>query len=356
MRELDLYIVKDGKKLRCGYTTGSCATAASKAAVLLLEGRLDTDFISIDTPKGIELKIDIEWTEKTGNHAIAAVKKDAGDDPDITDGLEIIAKAKRRIDNNINIDGGEGVGRITIDGFWGKSGDAAINPAPRKMIESEIKSISNSGYDIEIIVPKGREIGKKTFNQNIGILDGISIIGTTGIVEPMSEDAFKKCIFMEIDNIVSDKRNSIVLYPGNYGEKLGNELFPDLKGVQIANFVGESVLYCQMKGIDKIILLGHIGKFSKLSLGAFNTHSKICDMRIEAFIYYLGLRGDFKAINDIKKFRTSEEVIKYLKSEDKMDLIEDMRDGCIKRVKTYMKDEDYDIEVIIYSMEYGVIS
>ena len=356
MRELDLYVVKDGKKLRCGYTTGSCATAASKAAVLLLEGKLDSDYVKINTPKGIELEIDIEWTEKTSDYAIASVKKDAGDDPDITDGIEIIAKASIRKDEEISIKGGRGVGRITIDGFWGKAGNAAINPAPRKMIETEIKSVSDSGFDIEIIVPNGEEIGKKTFNSNIGIVDGISIIGTTGIVEPMSEDAFKKCIFMEIDNIVLENRKEVVLYPGNYGEKLGKELFPSIKGVQMANFVGETVLYCQMKEIKKIVLVGHIGKFAKLSLGAFNTHSKICDMRIEAFIYYLALRGDFKAINDIKGFRTSEEVIKYLKSEDKMDLIKDMRDGCVKRIKTYMKDEDYDIEVIIYSMEYGVIS
>lgn len=356
MKKLELYVVKDGKELRCGYTTGSCAAAATKAAALLLDGRLDSDAVVIDTPKGIEIEIDVETAETDGDYAEVSVKKDSGDDPDITDGIEIFSKVRKREDGKISFTGGKGVGQITIDGFWGKAGEPAINPAPRKMIENELRKISDSGYDVEISVPEGEEIGKKTFNPNIGIVGGISIIGTTGIVDPMSEEAFKKCIFMEIDEAVSEGKKEIMLYPGNYGEKLAKEMYPDIPGVQIANFVGESVLYCQLKEIEKIILIGHIGKFAKLSLGAFNTHSKVCDMRIEAFIYYLALRKDFEAIDDIKKFRTSEEAVEYLKEKDKLDLIKDMKNGCEKRVRTYMRDEKFDLEVIIYSMKYGVIS
>ncbi len=356
MKKLELYVVKDGKELRCGYTTGSCAAAATKAAALLLDGTLDSDAVVIDTPKGIEIEIDVETAETDGDYAEVSVKKDSGDDPDITDGIEIFSKVRKREDGKISFTGGKGVGQITIDGFWGKAGEPAINPAPRKMIENELRKISDSGYDVEISVPEGEEIGKKTFNPNIGIVGGISIIGTTGIVDPMSEEAFKKCIFMEIDEAVSEGKKEIMLYPGNYGEKLAKEMYPDIPGVQIANFVGESVLYCQLKEIEKIILIGHIGKFAKLSLGAFNTHSKVCDMRIEAFIYYLALRKDFEAIDDIKKFRTSEEAVEYLKEKDKLDLIKDMKNGCEKRVRTYMKDKKFDLEVIIYSMKYGVIS
>lgn len=356
MRKLEKYVVKDGKKLRYGYTTGSCAAAASKAAVLLLNGDLDRDYITISVPKGFDIELDIESADiGKDNSATVSVIKDAGDDPDVTNEIEIFARAKKRDDNKVNIIGGEGVGRITIEGFWGKAGDSAINPVPRKMIESEIKKVSDEGYDIEIYVPKGREIGKKTFNSNIGIVDGISIIGTSGIVEPMSEDALKKCIYMEIDNIVNLGEKEIVLFPGNYGEKMAEELYPDKKGVQISNYIGESLLYCQYKGIEKIKLVGHIGKFSKLSLGGFNTHSKVCDMRIEAFIYYLAVRKEIYEIEKFLNFKTSEEAVEYLKSISKEYIFEDMRQGCIQRIKTYLKDEKFDIDVMLYSMKYGVI-
>ncbi len=363
MRKLEKYVVKDGKKLRYGYTTGSCAAAASKAAVLLLNGELDRDYITISVPKGFEIEIDIESIELKSSEnsagkndfAIVSVIKDAGDDPDVTNEIEIFAKASRRSDGEIHIKGGVGVGKITIEGFWGKVGDSAINPVPRKMIESEIRKVSDSGYDIEIFVPSGEEIAKRTFNQNIGIIGGISIIGTSGIVEPMSEDALKKCIYMEIDNIVNAGKSEIILYPGNYGEKMAAELFPNKIGVKISNYIGESLLYCQYKGIEKIKLVGHIGKFSKLSLGAFNTHSKVCDMRIEAFVYYLALRNDMETMRCIMDFKTSEEVVEYLKSISKEYIFEDMKNGCTERIKKYLKDEDYDIEVVLYSMKYGVI-
>lgn len=356
MKKLELYTVKGGKKLRCGYTTGSCAAAAAKAAVLLIEGKLDSDIITINTPKGVELEIEIEKVEIEKNYSAITVKKDSGDDPDVTNEIEIVVKANTRNDKNIIIEGGKGVGIITIDGFWGKKGDSAINPIPKKMIEEEIRKVSDKGYNIEIEVPKGEEIAKKTFNSNIGIIGGISIIGTTGIVEPMSEEAFKKCIFLEIDKINEIGSKEITLYPGNYGEKIAKEIYENIPGVQMANFIGETVLYCEMKKFERIILIGHIGKFSKLSLGAFNTHSKTCDMRIEAFIYYLALKNDFEAIQDIKEFRTSEEVIKYLFEKNKIGIIKDMKKGCIDRIKNYIKDENIKIEVIIYSMEYGIIS
>lgn len=349
-----MYVVKSGKNLRCGYTTGSCAAAAAKAAVAKLNGVLDGEYMRIDTPKGVELEIEVESAVFDGEAAICSVVKDSGDDPDVTNEIEIFARARKRDDCEINIYGGTGIGKITIDGFWGKSGDSAINPVPRKMIESEIRKISTLGYDVEIFIPDGEEVAKKTYNGNIGIVGGLSIIGTSGIVEPMSEDALKKSIFMEVDEICRQGSESIVLFPGNYGEKLSSQVYPDLRGVKMSNFVGETLLYCQMKGFRKIKLVGHIGKFSKLSLGAFNTHSRCCDMRMEAFVYYLALRGELETIGFIKDLKTSEEAVKLL-VDDKSYIFGDMARGCISRIKKYLKDENIDIEVVMYSMDYGVL-
>ena len=164
MSELDLYVIKDGKKLRCGYTTGSCATAAAKAcAIGLITGKIPS-YIEIDTPAGIKLNLKVENLTITSEYTSCCIVKDAGDDPDSTDGIEIFAKVSKRQDDNIVITGGQGIGIITRDGFWGKKGESAINPVPRKMITEEVRKVTEEGLDIEIYAPLGEEIGKKTYN------------------------------------------------------------------------------------------------------------------------------------------------------------------------------------------------
>lgn len=356
MKKIDLYVIKDGKKLRCGYTTGSCAAAASKASTIgIVTGEIP-DYIEIDTPAGIVLKLQVENKQLTDDYALCSIRKYSGDDPDSTDGIEIFAKVSFRGDDKVVIRGGKGVGTITREGFWGKVGESAINPVPRKMIAKEVGSVTDRGLDIEIIVPEGEEIAKKTYNSNIGIVDGISIIGTKGIVEPMSEEAFKKSIYIEIDSIKNRGENEIVLYLGNHGEKVYSNMNNDISGVKISNFIGDSISYCYNNGFKKVILVGHIGKLCKLSIGAFNTHSKICDMRMESFIYYLAMRQAPKSvINEISECITSEEALKVLMKSGYEEIIEDMVDGSESRIKKYVKDEDFDIKVVMYSMDLGVL-
>ncbi|WP_333657426.1 cobalt-precorrin-5B (C(1))-methyltransferase CbiD, partial [Tissierella praeacuta] len=196
---LDLYIIKEGKSLRCGYTTGSCAAGAAKAAAIMIETGETVKYVEIDTPANIKLKLEVNNPSIDGKKATCSIIKDAGDDPDNTDGIEIYATLSKRDDGQVIIEGGQGIGRIRRKGLFGKVGEAAINPVPRQMIEKEVREVSNSGYDILIFAPQGEEIGKKTFNENIGIEGGISIIGTKGIVYPMSEEALIKTIYMEID-------------------------------------------------------------------------------------------------------------------------------------------------------------
>lgn len=354
----DNYIIKHGKSLRCGYTTGSCAAGAAKAAAEMLLSREKLESISIDTPAGIILTLKLEDIHIEEDHAYCCIVKDAGDDPDSTDKIEIYAKVCKRNDSKIVIDGGEGIGLITRSGFWGKSGTAAINPVPRKMITDEVSKISNCGFNVLIYAPRGREIAKKTFNSNLGIIHGISIIGTKGIVEPMSDDALKRSIYLEIDDSYDKGMREIVLFLGNYGEKVVDGLNLQGAKIKISNFIGDMLLYSKNKGFHKITLVGHIGKLCKLSIGAFNTHSKICDVRIEAFVYYLALNSaPLELINCVNECKTSEEALKLIIDNNYPVVINEMIFGCIGRIKRYLKNEDNEccIDVIMYSMDYGIL-
>lgn len=353
---LDLYVVKDGKNLRCGYTTGSCAAGAAKAAALMLETRKVIDYIEIDTPAGIRLKLKVNDQIIQEDRASCSIIKDAGDDPDATDGIKIFAEVSRSKYSNIDIDAGFGIGRITSQSLFGEVGEAAINKVPKQMIKKELREISDSGYNVIISAPLGREIGKKTFNKNIGIEGGISIIGTKGIVYPMSEEALLKTIYMEVDGIAKNwGKDNILLVPGNYGENLAESIDIDIPKVKVSNFIGDSLLYVYNKGFKTIMLLGHIGKFSKLAIGVFNTHSKVCDARMEAFIYYLALMGaSMEFIQRIDACLTAEEALNICCDEGFGNIVHQMENGAEKRIKKYLKDEDIDIKVKIYSMERGL--
>lgn len=353
---LDLYIIKNGENLRCGYTTGSCAAAASKAAVLMLETSKKLDYIEIDTPAGVRLKLQVTNQKISLDEASCSIIKDAGDDPDVTDGIEIFSKVVRNDKGLNSIDGGIGVGRVAAKSLFGNVGEAAINKVPKEMIDKEIKSISKNFYDVVIYVPMGEKIAKKTFNKNIGIEGGISIIGTKGIVYPMSDDALLKTIYMEIDMIAkTNGKERILLVPGNYGEKVGQGIYPGIPMVKISNFIGESLLYIYNKGFKSVNLMGHVGKFSKLSIGVFNTHSKICDGRMEAFIYYLAFMGaPLEFIKKIDSLLTAEEALIVCLDSGYGEIKEAMEKGAEMRVKRYVKDEDFKVDVKIYSMERGV--
>ena len=352
----DIFVIKNGKRLRCGYTTGSCAAAAAKAAASMLVTGKEVDCIDIETPSGMKLELQVCKPCIEGEAASCCILKDAGDDPDVTDKIEIYARVSKRFDGVINITGGTGIGRITRKGFWGDVGQAAINPVPRRMIREELEKVSQTGFDVVVYVPEGKEIARRTFNESIGIVGGISIIGTSGIVEPMSEEALKKTIYLEIDAAYDSGVEKLVLFPGNYGEKVVKDMKLGGRGIKISNFIGDTLLYINEKGFRSITLVGHIGKLSKLSIGAFNTHSRICDLRIEAFVYYLALSGATgKLLESVNCCRTSEEAVKLIIEAGCEEIFKAMTKGCEDRIRRYLKNESFNIRVIMYSMDYGVI-
>jgi len=343
-------VIKYGKRLRCGYTTGSCAAAASKAAVLKLLGK-DLDTVDIKTPEGTVLNIKIVESFKGKDFAICCVVKDGGDDIDATDGMKIYSKVSFRSDKEIVIDGGEGIGRFAFDTPFGKKGEAAINKVPKQMIEYSIREVYDGGVNVLIFAPEGKEIAKKTFNPKMGIEGGISIIGTKGIVYPMSEDAYKKVIFMELD-MIKNKTDKVILTFGNYGESFIKKIGLHGEIVKVSNFIGETLLYCKEVGFKEIVLVGHIGKICKISIGAFNTHSKIVDSRMEAFVYYLAkAKAPYEIIEKIETFKTAEECANFLIEFGYGHIIENMRKGVIDRIMHYLKDYKIKVDVYVYTFK-----
>ena len=265
--------------LRFGYTTGSCATAAAKAAAMGLFERYIPDEVEIDTPIGIKLRLKILNKQLSDNVSVCAVQKDAGDDPDVTNGCYVHARVERNFSETIEIDGGEGVGRVTKPGLQIPVGHAAINPVPTRMIENAVREVigKNTGAKVVISVPNGKNLAGKTFNPRLGIIGGISIIGTTVIVRPMSDDAFKTSLLCGLDIARGIGYETVVLVPGNLGERsilrLAN--IPKDQIIQISNFVGFMLDAARKRNFKKIILAGHPGKLVKLLRGDFNTHSTV---------------------------------------------------------------------------------
>lgn len=354
------YVYKDGKKLKYGYTTGSCAAAASKAAAIMALTQKHINRIKIDTPKGWALDLDVCDAKIQGELvATCKIKKDAGDDPDITHGLMVGSRVKLIKDREqIHIEGGEGVGRVTRKGLYVPVGRPAINPTPLKMIEESVKSVLPEGYgaDIEIFVPKGEEVAKKTFNPRLGIIGGISILGTTGIVEPMSENAFKESLALELKMMVEKTGTKrVILAPGNYGVKYSKELYGlrDEIIIKTSNFMGFMLNKCIEHGIEEVLVIGHIGKLIKVSSGIFDTHSRVADARKETMIANLALLGtDVDKLKEVEDCVTTEGMIEILSTNhDVYDILANKAEDRI-RIFTY---DDLKVGVSMFSMDKGIL-
>ena len=285
------------KKMRCGYTTGSCAAAAAKAAAEALLTGQKVKYADILLPKGERLRLEISDCTINGKTASCTVIKDSGDDPDITNGIEIIAEVSL-IDSGVEIIGGKGVGTVTKAGLDQPVGAAAINSVPRKMIAQSVNDAAEmqeyrGGFRVVISVPKGEELAKKTFNPRIGIVGGISIIGTTGIVEPMSSSALIETIRTEANIRRKEGRSVLVLTVGNYSERFVSEKLLQLSEqcVMCSNFIGDAIDIGITLGFKNILIYGHIGKLVKLGSGIMNTHSSYADGRMETLIACGALAG-----------------------------------------------------------------
>mgnify|MGYP000167525268 CR=1 FL=1 len=305
---MDTYGSTKQKKLRWGYTTGTCAAAASLAAAAMLLSGERREQVFLLTPKGIRLHLDIEEIRQKKEMVSCAVRKDGGDDPDVTDGLLVYSTVKvGDVSKNkgdfcretgdfeykteafsLILKGGVGIGRVTKPGLSCKVGEAAINPVPRRMIFEQVAAVCREkGFQgklsIEISVPDGREAAERTFNPKLGIVGGISILGTSGIVEPMSEAALIETIRLELRQKHLSGMDRLMVTPGNYGEAfLSRHLGLDLEqAVKCSNYIGAALDMAAQEGIKEILLIGHGGKLIKIAGGIMNTHSSVADGRME---------------------------------------------------------------------------
>lgn len=321
----DYYILKDGKKLRYGYTTGSCAAAAAKAAAQMLLTGQTVEEIALQTPKGILLHLLVEDISRGEGWVRCAIRKDGGDDPDVTNGILVYAKVNKinvvAKDTEIELDGGIGVGRVTRTGLYQQPGEAAINPVPRKMILESVEEIcQNHGFSgklhVEISIPAGVELAKRTFNPRLGIEGGISVLGTSGIVVPMSEDALIASIRLEMKMHVKNGAQYLVITPGNYGamfsrDKLDIDLTYSMK---CSNYLGETLDMAEELGVKGILFISHIGKFVKVSGGIMNTHSRCADSRAELMAAQaFRAKAPTEVIGKILDSQTTEESVQILK-------------------------------------------
>ncbi|WP_294376483.1 cobalt-precorrin-5B (C(1))-methyltransferase CbiD [uncultured Clostridium sp.] len=364
----EMYVDSDGKKLRCGYTTGSCSAGAAKAAAMILYGKADDNLneIEITSPKNITINMPVRMIHKDENSVQCEIIKFSGDDPDITNGIEIRAEVRKiaedeeivhelhdydEIENAecIYLKAGIGIGKITKEGLFEPKGEPAINPVPRKMIREEVLSVIPNGKRVEVTIsiPQGEEIAKKTFNPRLGIEGGISVLGTTGIVYPMSEDALKASIKLEINQKAANNKNLVLTF-GNLGEKYCRKLgYKEDEIVICSNYIGFALECCVSCGVKSILLAGHIGKMSKIAYGCFNTHSRVNGVRLEVFALELALLGyDISLVKTILKQKTCEGAVIFL-GEGYDKLYENIGRKIIDKMNQYVYGE-MKVDAVMY--------
>lgn len=362
----DCYVIKNNKKMRLGYTTGSCAAAAaSGAAQILLGGKTITE-VSLMTPKGILLHLKLEDITVKDNMVSCGVRKDAGDDPDTTDGILVVASVEKMSGSQpvrIQIDGGQGVGRVTKPGLACKPGEAAINPVPHSMIMRAVEEAADQyGYEgslkVTISVPKGQETAHRTFNPRLGIEGGISILGTSGIVEPMSEKALIRSIEVEMSQHVAQGEQYLLITPGNYGADYLREHMdlPFEKNIKCSNYVGETIDMAVNMGVKGILFVSHIGKFIKVAGGIMNTHSHSADSRVE-ILCANGIRAgaDLACARDILECSTTDEALHVL---EKDHILQETMKEITDRIQFYLDHRSYDqilLGAVIFSNEFGYL-
>ena len=359
---MEEYIVRDGKSLRLGYTTGSCATAAAKAACRMLLTGVRTESISIIPPKGIALTLEVLEITMGEGKVSCAIRKDGGDDPDITSGSLIFAEVSYSDEPGIFIDGGFGVGRVTKRGLDQSVGNAAINSTPRRMIRENLEEVCkvcdyHGGLRVIISVPDGEKLAKKTFNPRLGIVGGISILGTTGIVEPMSEKALLDTIRVELKQRKANGFSYVLLTPGNYGSDFIKDsigIDPQI-AVQSSNFIGDTIDMCKELGFHGALLIGHIGKLVKLAGGMMNTHSKYGDCRMEIMAAHAAAAGtDAKVVEEILSCVACDDVLRILKENGGY---APAMARIVVRIQDHLQHraDEMEIGAMTFSKEYGLL-
>lgn len=350
------------KKLKSGYTTGSCAAACVKAALISLLENRDTAVSEIEALNGEILKIPVKKIRKRNNFCTAVVEKYSGDDPDVTNGIDICVKVKLVKElsekekgycfNNLLIYGGYGVGTVTKKGLLAPVGKSAVNPGPLKMIENTAKEViaeRNIKAEIIIYIPQGKEKAKKTFNEKLGIKGGLSVLGSTGILNPMSEEALKQSLYIELKVLKENKGGDFVIFSfGNHGKKFCEDIGLDKERIIVmSNYVGFVLESAVDLGFKKLILAGHIGKAVKIAGGIFNTHSRTADCRMEIMGANAFLVGESSQnIMKILKSNTVEEACEYVEKQELFTLI---ADKAALKCREYVRDESIKCEVMLFA-------
>ncbi len=343
--------------LREGYTTGTCACAVAKAsAYMLMEQRL-VSHVSVQLPGGSEVVLELEDSRVNPDSASCSTIKDAGDDPDITDGVKVIAQASFAEGDEIQIKAGEGIGVVTKPGLEAEVGKPAINPTPLKMIHESVREVvaAGTGMEITISIPEGVELARKTFNPRLGIEGGISVLGTTGIVKPMSEDALKESLVIKLKQQAAWGWKKTILAPGNYGKTFSSEKlkYDKERIVLTSNYIGYMLEQAVLYEFTDLVLVGHIGKLTKLAGGVFQTHSRTADARNEIFAaHYFKHSRDPNGFEAIMNANTTEEAVRYVDNKGFWSHLV----GLIKyRAEQHVYDELH-IEIVLFSHEAGLLA
>jgi cobalt-precorrin-5B (C1)-methyltransferase len=336
---MDEYRVVNGKRLRKGYSTGSCAAAAAKAAVWMLVRQQPMEQVEIDTPAGLRLKLSLTDVRLEQDRAGCAVVKDGGDDPDVTTGLKIVAEAVWA-EPGIHIAAGRGIGVVTEPGLKVPVGQPAINPVPHQMICKEVGEVlpAEQGVKVTLSVPGGETVALRTFNPKLGVVGGISILGSKGIVEPMSEEALKESLALEL-RIRSQKglRKAVFVF-GNYGEEVARQtLGLDNKYlIKIGNYLGSMLDAARADGFETVLVIGHLGKLVKVAAGIFQTHSRVADARLEILCAYAALAGASLAVlQEIINCRTTAAVAAIIERERLSGIYERIVNNASRHCRDY---------------------
>ena len=360
------HYVRSGQKLlRCGYTTGTCAAlGAAGAARLLLTGTAP-ETVALRTPKGIVVEVAPLFCRKTNTGAECAIEKDGGDDVDVTTGLPVIATVELLPDSSeTRIAGGKGVGRVTKPGLDQPVGEAAINHVPREMIADALKKEAETacytgGFAVTISIEGGEEVAKRTFNPHIGVEGGLSVLGTSGIVEPMSQQAILDTIQLEMNQAALRAGNPkrLILAPGNYGLDYLHETYPAFASIPVvktSNFIGDTMDMAASAGFGEVLLVGHVGKLVKLAGGIMNTHSHTADCRTELFCAHAALCGaDRETCTALMNAATTDACLDIL---DAADLRQPVLDSLLAAIQLHLDRRAagaFRVGAVLFSNQHG---
>jgi len=373
---MEYYVTKNQKKLRCGITTGTCAAAAAKAAASLLLLCMPLESVLVHTPKGVTVEVPVSLSFAEENRVEYMVEKDSGDDPDVTNGAKIFAcvmylQAWKDTElcfqceeaPYLFLDGGTGVGRVTREGMEQKKGQAAINHVPRKMIFQAVREICElAGHTEELFitiwVPEGEELAKRTFNPRLGIEGGISILGTSGILEPMSEKAIVDTIETQLRQQQALGKTKLLITPGNYGQSYVEEyLGMDMAGsIKCSNYIGETLDLAVAYGMKDVLLVGNIGKLVKLAAGIMNTHSRAADGRCEIFAVHTVLcGGDRELAEKIMECMNTEEILRLLEENGLRERVCKSICGKIHEHISRRAGSETRVGVVLFSESFGYL-